>query len=127
MAHYSDEQVARGMRKLARFHEWRYQNPQAWAYGVRHALKCAEGGQHVSGSAVVESICELDFTDAHGLPTKTNNDYAPIIARVLIITYPELRGRVELRKSVFDVLMPLDGTAPEGGDESDAQGGVAHA
>lgn len=127
MAHYSDAQVARGMRKLARFYEWRYRNPQAWAFGVRHALKCAEDGQHVSGSAVVEAIRELDFTDAHGNPTSVDNNYKAIVGRLLVIAYPELRGRVELRKSVFDVLMPLDGTAPEGEDESDARGGVARA
>lgn len=103
---YTSKQLDHGMAKLRRYYEWRESNPRAYAYGVRMALDAVASGHHIGGQAVIEAIRGRDFTDEHGKPTRTNNDYAPIIARELLRKHPHMAGRIELRASVFDVLLP---------------------
>lgn len=113
---FTDSQLARGRRKLIQFHQWRYDNPRAYEYGVSYALACHENGQHVGGSGIVEAIRSKDFTDEHGNPTRTNNDYAPIIARLIVVEHPHMRGSLEMRSSVYDAFIPTDTTDGKGCD-----------
>jgi len=107
---YTDEQLANGKRKLASFREWLRDNPRAYTFGERDAVSTLDSGQHTSGRAIVECIRKHEFTDEHGNPTTTNNDYAAIIARKFVRDHPQYAERVKLRPCVFDVLMQGGGT-----------------
>lgn len=102
---YAPEAIERAKEKLRDFHDWHADNMRAWLWAERFALEAAAAGRHVGGAAIVEAIRGRDFADRWGTPTKTNNDFAPIIARVLLRHHPELRGHIELRKSAFDLLI----------------------
>lgn len=111
--HYSTEQLECGTLKLQSFRRWQADNPPAWSYGERFALDAYAAGHSVGGRAVVEAIRRRDFADRYGRPTKTNNDYAAIIARVLLREHPQMMQAIELRPCVFDVLLPVGGGASE--------------
>lgn len=102
---YTDEQLERGREKLRNAHAWRLKNPRAWAYLENIALQSAQDGKRVGGQQLVEAVRSHDFTDTEGKATRTNNDYAPIIARLLISDHPHLNAFIERRGCVFDVLM----------------------
>lgn len=102
---YTPEQLDRAESTLNRFYKWREDNPQAWAFAEAIALNQAARGQRVSVRALVEAIRAHDLADVDGRPPKPNNDYAPIVARVLIIEHPEVSPHMERRRSVFDVLL----------------------
>ena len=102
---YSPDQMERGRLELYRFKVWRYDNPQAWALIVAHALDLAAKGQPISAQALLESVRKKSFVDRFGNDTRANNSHAPIIARVLVREHPETRPFIELRRSVYDVLM----------------------
>ena len=102
---YTPEAIERAKATLRDFYDWRHDNPTAWAWGVRFAIEENKAGHHVGGSTVVEAIRNHDFADRYGRPTKPNNNFKAIVARILLRQYPELSGRIELRKSVFDLLI----------------------
>lgn len=102
---YTPEQLDRAESTLNRFYQWREDNPQAWAFAEAIALNKAARGQRVSVRALVEAIRAHDLADVDGRPPKPNNDYAPIVARVLIIEHPEVSPHVERRRSVYDALL----------------------
>ena len=102
---YTPEQLDRAESTLNRFYQWREDNPQAWAFAEAIALNKAARGQRVSVRALVEAIRTHDLADVDGRPPKPNNDYAPIVARVLIIEHPEVSPHVERRRSVYDALL----------------------
>lgn len=108
--HYTDEQLATGMCKLAAFHEWLRDNPRAYQFGERFAINALDAGQHTSGRAIVEHIRQHELTDEHGKPTQTSNNHAAIIARKFLRDHPQYMDRMELRPCVFDVLMAGGGT-----------------
>ena len=107
---YTDEQLARGRRKLDAYRRWRHDNPRAYACGERFAIDALEAGQHTSGRAIVEHIRAHELTDEHGKPTRTSNNHAAIIAREFLRNHPQYVERMELRPSEFPVLMAGGGT-----------------
>ena len=105
MATINPYNIERAMGKLREFRSWREDNPRAWIWAEQYALDAAAAGQHVGGAAIVEAIRCHDFADKHGRPTRTNNDYAPIIIRELVKMHPTLREHIELRGSMFDAIL----------------------
>lgn len=105
MANYSPKAIERGAGTLREFNSWRETNPRAWAWAERFTLDAIAAGQHVGGQTIVEAIRNHDFADKYGRPTRTNNNYSPIMARAMMQAHPELRDRIELRACVFDALM----------------------
>jgi len=107
---YTDEQLETGKRKLAKFAYWLRDNPRAYSFGERFALDALEASQHVGGRAIVEHIRQHNLTAESGEPTRTNNDFAAIVARRFLREHPQYAGRMKLRPCVFDVLMCEGGT-----------------
>jgi len=102
---YSETQLAHGRTVLRHALAWREMNPRAWGYACAIALKDAKGGRRVGSQRLVEIIRARDFTDEAGRPTKVNNDFSPIFARLLIVEHPEVAPFVERRESVYDAIM----------------------
>ena len=102
---YTDEQMARGRRKLHRAELWRKANPEAWRYAVRIATEQARQGQPISARELVDAVRRKAFTDRDGRDTRPNNDYAPIWGRWIATEHPETARYIEQRKTVFDQLM----------------------
>ena len=102
---YTEQQTERGRRVLARAQMWRRENRDAWIRALSYAIGKAMHGERISAQAIIEDVRRVDFTDVHGKPTRTNNDFAPIIARWLAREYPDAAQYIELRRSVFDELM----------------------
>lgn len=105
MEHYTDEQVARGRRTLHRAEAWRRENADAWLYMVGLAKQLAEREQAISGRGLIEAARRKAFTAKDGTDTKTNNDYAAIVARWIAAEHPETAPYIERRKTVFDLLV----------------------
>lgn len=102
---YTEKQIARGLRKLHRAEGWRHDNPDAWGYIVGVATEQARREQPISGRMLIEAVRHKAFTDLEGEDTRTNNDYAPVVARWLAVEHPETARFIERRKTVFDLLM----------------------
>lgn len=102
---YTGEQLERGRLTHSDYLMWRWDNPRAWAFMERMALDAARHERRIGAQQLIEAVRERDFVDEHGEPTRTNNSYAPIIARDLIVFYPHLRPFIELRSSVYDVIV----------------------
>ena len=102
---FTPEQVARGKRVLHRAETWRADNAQAWGCIVSHALDLAAKGQPIAAQALIESVRKKALVDRFGKDTRTNNSYAAIFARWLANERPETRQFIELRRSVYDVLI----------------------
>ena len=100
-----DARRARAIRVLHEYVAWRESNPRAWAYGLGFAFDAKANNRIIGGPAIVAAIRRKDFTDNCGMPTMTNNNFAPIIARDLLREHPELNGAIELRQSRFDEIM----------------------
>lgn len=102
---YTEKQISDGRRKLYRAEQWRRDNPQAWGYIVRTAKDRASHELAISGRGLIEAVREKSFTDRLGRDTKTNNDYAAIVARWIATEHPETARYIERRKTVFDMLV----------------------
>ena len=102
---YTERQIKRGRRVLGRAETWRKVNPEAWRFIVRTATELAERQQPISGSMLIEAVRHKAFLDREGNDTKTNNDYAPIVARWLAIEHPETAPYIKQRATVFDLLV----------------------
>ena len=102
---FTPEQIARGKCTLRHAEEWRATNAQAWACIVSHALDLASKQQPIAAQSLIESLRKKAFVDRFGKDTKTNNSYAAIFARWLVREHPQTAQFVELRRSVFDVLI----------------------
>lgn len=102
---FTPEQLAKGKQVLSRAETWRADNAQAWACIVSHALDLASEQQPIAAQSLIESVRKKAFVDAHGRDTRTNNSYAAIFARWLVREHPQTAQYVELRRSVFDVLI----------------------
>ena len=101
---YTEAQIKRARRTQARFAEWRRDNPDALRHAEGYAVAKAAQGERVSAKAIVEDIRRVDFTDRHGEPTSTNNDYAPLLARWIVARHPETDSHIERRRSIYDYL-----------------------
>lgn len=108
-AGYTPRQIERGKLTLQRAEQWRRDNPEAWAYIVTRACEYAKEGRPFTMQGLIESVRSKAFVDRHGNDTKTNNDFAAVFARWLMIEYPQTRGLIECRRSVFDSLVVCDG------------------
>lgn len=105
MSSYTEKQLKNAKRTIYRAEQWRRNNPQAWACIVSHALDLAAKQQTIAAQTLIESVRKKSFVDKFGNDTKTNNSYASVFARWLVREHPETAQHVELRRSVFDVLM----------------------
>ena len=105
---YTPQQLENARRRMQQFSRWRELNPQAYGFLEYLAMELFEGKQRIGAKRLIEAVRSRDFTSVDGRPTTTNNDFGPIIARVLISERPELEGHIETRASVFDVLLDGD-------------------
>lgn len=81
---------------------WREDNPDAWAWMVRHALADAEAERHISVYELVERVRMMDFARADGAPLKINNRIRPGLARILARDYPQTAPFIEFRRAACD-------------------------
>ena len=102
---FTPKEIENGKRTLYRAVAWRYNNPQAWALIVSHALDLASKKQPIAAQALIESVRKKALVDKFGDETKTDNSFASVFARWLIIEHPETAPYIERRRSVFDVLI----------------------
>lgn len=102
---YTEAQVKRARRVLARFGMWCYENPDALRHAEGYAVAKAAKGERISAQAIIEDVRRIDFTDTHGKPTRTNNDFAPILARWIVARHPETAEHIERRRCIFDHLV----------------------
>ena len=103
---YTDKQIADAARNVAKVRYWRVLNSQLYAKLVAFALHETAHERRFSVQKWIEEIRNKDYVDLLGNPMTINNSYAPIFARMLVAEYPEVRGYIELRKSIYDVLIP---------------------
>lgn len=99
------EAIERAKKKLADAKYWVLTNPRAWRYMADTAMHQAAEGKKVSGRQLVENVRKRDFADTYGAPTKVNNNYTPIFARLLVAEHPQLAKHVEFRRTVLDEIM----------------------
>ena len=104
-AGYSAKDVAKAKAVLARFYSWLNINPEAWAFAERLFVERMEKGETISGAWLVEQVRKKSFVDREGNDTKVNNDFAPIIIRLLLKKYPEALPLVEKRATIFEWLL----------------------
>lgn len=102
---YTPDQLERGRLVLRRFGELCRECPEVMRRAKTYSLDRAARGEVVSARAIVEDIRRLDLVDAHGRGVSLDNRFTPIIARRLWLEHPDVRGHVELRRCVYDVLM----------------------
>ena len=101
----SEEAIERAKKKIVDAKYWMLTNPRAWRYMADTAMHQAAEGKKVSGRQLVENVRKRDFTDTCGAPTKVNNDYAAIFARLLVAEHPQLAKHIEFRRTVLDEIM----------------------
>lgn len=106
---YTDEQLDRARHTLHDAITWQGENPRAWDFIVRTALDLGANGKRIGAQRLIEDVRARDFTDELGMPTKTNNNYAPVFARLLVYEHPHLLPLVELRSSAIDAIMHAGG------------------
>ena len=104
-AGYTPKQAARGRMVIARARTWRRENPDAWKHAIAYATRKAAAGERISAQGIIEDLRRIDYTDVHGKPTRTNNDFAPVFARWIAGEHPQTAAYIELRRCVFDELM----------------------
>lgn len=104
---YSPQEIDRAKLTIHRAIAWRFNNPQAWACIVSHALDLAEKQQPIAAQTLIESVRKKAFVDRFGNDTKTNNDYASVFIRWLWSAYPETRPFIELRRCPVGEVMGL--------------------
>ena len=101
---FTDEQRDRALDTLNHACQWRIDNPAAWAYIVATATALAAEGHRIGAQHLIELVRAKDFAYVHGVPTKTNNSFAPVFARWLAQDHPEWRPLIELRACALDTL-----------------------
>ena len=91
--------MERARRTLRRAGEWREEHAELYEteFAARALAAAANGGKF----AVQDALERV--RDAHGV--KVNNDFGAVFARWLAVEHPETARAVELRRSVFDLLM----------------------
>lgn len=82
--------------------QWRVNNPSAWAFMEKLALREASKRRHVSVSWLIGEVRRKDFSTVDGTPFKVANGYCPAFARMLVRDNPELKPFIDLRKSDCD-------------------------
>ena len=102
---YDDDAIERANETLRLAREWREENPSAWAFAKNVACALIAEGKRVSGRDIVERIRRRDFTDRHGRPTTTNNDFSPVISRWLAAEVDGADALIELRTSPLDEVL----------------------
>jgi len=103
---YTDKQKANAARKDAKARLFRSLNPDLFAKLEKHALNETAHKRRFSVQRWIEEVRWKDHVNRIGESVKINNDFAPIFARMLVTEHPEVRGFIELRKSVYDLLYP---------------------
>lgn len=81
---------------------WIAENPDAWAFMVRHALADAEAERRISLYHLVEQIRMKDFARVDGQPMKINNRIRPGLARIMAHDYPQTAPFIEFRRAACD-------------------------
>lgn len=112
---YTPADLANGPGRPIRFHSaedpseavyqariWIAENPDAWAFMVRHALEDARAERRISVYHLGELVRMKDFARADGQPMKLNNRIRPGLARVMAHDYPETAPFIELRRAACD-------------------------
>lgn len=99
---YTEAQIKRARRVLSRFMWWRWENPDALHHAEAYAAAKAAKGERISAQAIIEDVRRIDFTGIYGKPTRTNNDFAPLLARWIVGWYPETSEYIERRQCIFD-------------------------
>lgn len=89
----------------ARADEWIRLNPALWRKFTAHCLNEVAHNRRISVRWLIEEVRKRDHVNRNGDPVKVNNNYSPIFARRLIAEHPELRGAIELRRCIHDVMM----------------------
>lgn len=101
---YSNRAIENGKQVSCAAVSWQQDNPFAWAFIVRGAVRLASMGQRVGVQRLIEEVRAHDFADRYGKATKTNNSFVPVFSRQLVRRYPYLSDYIERRASVFDVI-----------------------
>lgn len=107
-ARYTREQLHHARLTLSRADRWWDENPDARNRMVAQALELAALKQPIAVQSLFESMRKKAFVDRYGNDTRVNNSFAPIFARRIIREYPETKPYIELRSSVFDILLGGD-------------------
>lgn len=81
---------------------WIENDPTAWAFIKREALRKARNGQMFGMHGLCDKVRNGDFSDNGGMPTKVNNNIVAALARILISEHPEVRPYMTLRHSVCE-------------------------
>lgn len=93
------------MSRLRAFCGWCRANPRLIEAIEDYALNEASQGKKFAVKAIVEWIRWHDYVDDSGQPVKLSNDYAPMLARMLIRKYPQVREYIEIRPSMYDKVL----------------------
>lgn len=97
----ADEERAERVTRLAA--AWIKNNPAAWRYAHGRALRELDAGRHASGSQMIEDIRGKDFVGTDGkMPSRPNNNYAPVFSRILRAERPGRADLVKLRTHAYD-------------------------
>ena len=100
---FTEEQLDRGRRKVRAAERQRANG--VYSLFVSWALGQAAQGHDFAAQDWIEFMRSKDRVNDSGEPVKLNNDHAAIFVRWLIAEHPETARHVELRRSVFDVLI----------------------
>ena len=105
---YTEDQKERGRHILSRLLDFIENNSHAtgaWTFFENTAAKLYWAGKPISARGIIEDMREMDFADREGMPVVVDNNYGAPAARLLLRAHPEYGELLELRKSVFDVLI----------------------
>lgn len=102
---YSEKQLSNAKHTIYRATAWRFNNPQAWACMVSHALDLAAKQQPIAAQTLIESVRKKSFVDRFGNDTRTNNSYASVFIRWLVVEHPETRQYADLRRCAVGEVM----------------------
>lgn len=90
------------MSRVRSFHEWCLANQRLIEAVEDYVLNEVSHGRKFAVKAIIEWIRWHDYANDAGQPVKVSNDYAPMLARMLIRKYPQVREYIEIHPSMYD-------------------------
>ena len=103
---YTDEELWKANVKLAKFRKWAKANPDVLRWMHRRIRWHVETGSRTSAKRLFEQArydSGIRIVDVEG-EVKLKNDFAPLVARILVKSIPEAKSLFVTKKSVFDLL-----------------------
>lgn len=101
---FTTQETRRGEELASAAYEWIHENERAFCAIAADIKRDARAGRRASPYRAVENMRAKEFTDAHGHTTRTPNALVPVLARIIVLDFPELRPFVHMSRSCVDAV-----------------------